>query len=40
MKYLVRIVKGENGVLHMKDGSVIPVSKRRKKEVLQRLKLA
>ena len=38
MQYLVRIVKGENGVLHMKDGSVIPMSKRRKKDVLQRLK--
>lgn len=39
-KYLVRFVKGETGVLHMKDGSIIPVSKRKKKEVLQRLRLA
>ena len=38
--YLVRFVNGANGVLHMKDGSIIPVSKRKKKEVLQRLKLA
>ena len=38
--YLVRFVNGANGVLHMKDGSIISVSKRKKKEVLQRLKLA
>ncbi len=40
MQYLVRISKGDNGVLHMIDGSIIPVSKRKKKEVLQRLKIA
>jgi two-component system, LytTR family, response regulator len=36
--YLTRFIKGENGALELKDGSIIPVSKRRKKEVLQRIK--
>jgi len=38
--YLLRFMKGEIGTLHMKDGSLIPVSKRKKKDVFQRLKIS